>query len=85
MGLGRAGLYFWYELPGRLLLLSKRFRIMGSPGSKKVSQWPVPSLVRLTSHTDFAIAKSVIRFHWTTFARATNVAFIWREIQFGCY
>ena len=28
---------FWDELPGRLPLLGKRFRDMGSPGCKKVS------------------------------------------------
>ena len=37
MGFGRAGLYFWDELPGRLPLLSKRFRAMGGPDCKKVS------------------------------------------------
>ena len=25
MGFGRAGFYFWYELPGRLQLLGQRF------------------------------------------------------------
>ena len=37
MGLGRAGLYFWDEFPGRLPPLGKRFRAMGGPGCKKVS------------------------------------------------
>ena len=37
MGFGRAGLYFWDEFPGRLLLLGKRFRAMDGPGRKKVS------------------------------------------------
>ena len=37
IGFGRAGLYFWVELPGRLPLLGKRFRAMGGPGCKKVS------------------------------------------------
>ena len=37
LGLGRAGLYFWDEFPGRLLLLGKRFRAMGGSGGKKVS------------------------------------------------
>ena len=35
MGFGQAGLYFWYELPGRLRLLGWRFRAMSDPGSKK--------------------------------------------------
>ena len=37
MGFARAGLYFWYELPGRLRLLGWRFRAVGGPGLKKVS------------------------------------------------
>ena len=37
MGFGRDGLYFWYELPGRLRLLGQRFRAVGGPGLKKVS------------------------------------------------
>ena len=37
MGFGRAGLYFWDELPGQLPLLGKIFRAMGGPGFKKVS------------------------------------------------
>ena len=38
MGLGRAGLCFWDEFPGRLPLLGKRFRAMGGSDSKKVSR-----------------------------------------------
>ena len=37
MGFGRAEVYFWYELPGRLRLLGQRFRAVGSPGLKNVS------------------------------------------------
>ena len=35
MGFGRARLYFWDELPGRLPLLGKRFRAMAVRVAKK--------------------------------------------------
>ena len=38
MGFGRAGLYFWDELPGWLPPLSKMLQAMGGPGCKKVSR-----------------------------------------------
>ena len=37
IGLGRAGLCFGDEFPGRLPLLGKRFWAMGGPSCKKVS------------------------------------------------
>ena len=44
MSFGRAGLYFWCELAGRLQLLGMRFRAVGGRSGLQKSQ-PEPSLL----------------------------------------
>ena len=56
MGFGRAGLYFWYELLGRLRLLGERFRTVGGPGLKKVSP----------SHLYCAVLRKLVLYNGST-------------------